>query len=109
MKEISFKKYQKAVKIVMAFHQQSEQRIAEFEKKFENSKSPYKNKKDLKVGDFVECIEVHGNSVGNLTKGKKYEVLRTSDERRENYFTIQTDKGQKRDYSCKNTQFKALM
>ena len=42
-----------------------------------NKKTPYfKNISDLQVGDYVECLALHGNSKGeNFTIGNKYLVI----------------------------------
>lgn len=105
---VTRKKYLKALKIVKAYHQQIENEVSEFQKKLENSKSLHKNKEDLKAGDFVECVEVHGNSKDSLTVGKKYEVRRTKKTTNSLMFYIYNDKDQLRHYKDENTQFKAL-
>ena len=106
---VTRKKYLKSLKIVKAYHQQIENEISEFQKKLENSKSLHKNKEDLKAGDFVECVEVHGNSKEGLTVGLKYEVQRTKKTTSSLIFYIINDKDQLRHYKEENTQFKALI
>lgn len=106
MKTITEKKYLKALKIVRAYHQQIEKEISEIPKKVENFKT--KSKEDVEAGDCLECIEVHGNSTDNLTKGKRYGIVNTDTQQRSKYFTIITDKGTKRSYNCKNSQFKVV-
>jgi hypothetical protein len=87
--------------IIEAYHMQFEESS--------KTKEKYKDKDLLVVGDFVKCIEVHGNSKGNLTKGELYEVKRTEETNRDGiYFTIANDQGKLRKYNSKNTQFKAL-
>lgn len=103
---ISEKKYLKALKTVRAYLAQIENEISEIPKKVENSTK--KEKRNMVVGDWVECIEVHGNSRDNLTKGNRYEVVRFDERHRDSYFYIITDKGTKREYNVKNTQFKAV-
>lgn len=95
---ISEKKYLKALRIVEKYHKQ----IGLIPVK--ENKPTYKRKEGLKVGEFVECIEVHGNSVNNLTKGKKYEVVNTN----QWHFYIISDKGKRKFYAFDNSQFKAL-
>jgi len=109
MKTVSDKKYKKALKTIRAYHQQFENQISEFGKKLENSKNPYKDMAHLKVGDFVECVEVHGNSKGLLTVGKKYEVRRIKDTTSSFMFYIYNDEQRGKHYKCDNTQFKALI
>lgn len=95
---ISREDYNKALDVVEAYHIQLAQLITT------PSKRKYKSLQDLEVGDFVECVEVHGNSKENLTKGKDYEVVNLS----EYDFYIISDKGRKKFYSYSNSQFKAL-
>lgn len=108
MKTVSEKKYQKALKVVRAYHQQIENEISEFGKKFENSKNVYKDNGMIKPEDFVECVEVHGNSKEGLTIGKKYQVKRIKITNSGIVFYIVNDKDQLRHYKEDNTQFKAL-
>lgn len=88
----------KAYDVIEAYHIQLAQLITT------PSKRKYKSLQDLEVGDFVECVEVHGNSKENLTKCKDYEVVNLS----EYDFYIISDKGKKKFYSYSNSQFKAL-
>jgi predicted nucleic acid-binding protein len=99
---ISEKKYLKALRLVEKYHLQIGL-IVKAEKPKEE-KARYKAKRDLNVGDVVECIEVHLNSRQNLTKGKTYEVVKTDDY----HFYIVSDKGKKKFYTYDNSQFKAL-
>ncbi|URM37150.1 hypothetical protein [Flavobacterium anhuiense] len=97
----ALKSMKEASAIIEAYHMQ-----------FEESEKPrekYKDKNLLVVGDFVQCVEVHGNSKGTLTEGEQYEVKRTEETNRDGlYFTIKNDQGKLRKYNSKNTQFKAL-
>jgi len=103
---ISKEVYLKALSIVETYHDQV--RLEALEVKAVQSN--HKSKDDLQVGDFVECVEVHGNSINNLTKGEKYEVSRTrlSYNERDKYIFIRVNSGKLKEYNVKNTQFKAL-
>lgn len=104
---IDYRLYQKALKIVLAYHQQIAQ---EAESIKPISKQLYKDKELLQVGDFVQCVEVHGNSKNNLTKGNKYEVIRTNPQNRGGlYFSIRNDHGKLCHFNSNNNQFKALI
>ena len=64
---------------------------------------------NLKKGDFVECKRIHQQSTNTITLGKIYEVIDVSeyDTSRE-WFVIIDDKGSRRSYFCKNSQFSAI-
>lgn len=100
---IKYKKYIKALAIVEAYHKQI-LNDAELLK----PKKEHKSNNEIEVGDILQCIEVHGNSVTTLTKGYKYEVRRTriSYNERDKYFYIKSDSGKLKEYNVKNTQFK---
>jgi len=100
---IKYKKYIKALAIVEAYHKQILNDAESVKPKKE-----YKSKDGIEVGGFVECIEVHGNSITTLTKGEKYEVRRTrmSYNERDKYFSIKSNSGKLKEYNIKNTQFK---
>lgn len=102
--------YLKALSIVEAYHNQVRLEVLEIKTIEEKPIEKYKNMYYVEVGDFVECIEVHGNSINNLTKGQKYEVQRTrlSYNERDKYIFIRVNSGKLKEYNVKNTQFKAL-
>ncbi|MHC0442328.1 hypothetical protein [Flavobacterium sp. 3-210] len=96
--------YLKALGIVEAYHIQIRLEALEIKEVQEKPKQQYKNKEHLNVGDAVECVEVHGNSKGNLTIGKEYPVKRING----HYFYVENDQGKIRHYSFSNSQFRAL-
>ena len=103
--------YQKALAIVNAYHEQVRLEALEIKEILEKPIQKHKNMWSIEVGDFVECVEVHKNSVNNLTEGEKYEVKRTklSYNERDKYIYIRVNSGKLKEYNVKNTQFKALI
>lgn len=99
---IKYKKYLKALATVEAYHRQVLNDCNLVQSKGVHNK--YKSIDDLQIGDLLECVEVHGNSSKNLTKGKTYETINLSDK----YFYIISDKGRKKFYGLGNSQFKVL-
>ncbi len=108
MRTIETEAYLIALQIVNVYHEEIRKEALEVAEMLGASKIQNKNKESMQTGDFVECIDVHGNSIDNLTKGKEYEVVNFRIGHRDRYFTIITNKGQKREYNCKNAQFKAI-
>lgn len=97
----ALKQMKEASAVIEAYQMQFEQDVKQKEK--------HKDKDLLLTGDEVECVEVHGNSKGNLTIGKRYPVKRTKTLHSGGlYFYIENDQGKMREYSSKNSQFKAL-
>ncbi len=71
--------------------------------------SVYKDFDKLIIGDEVECIQVHIQSLNSLTKGKKYRVLNIVEcHSGKIQFYIRADNGKIKYYKTTNSQFKAL-
>ena len=97
---ISREQYLNALELIDNYHRQNSTVI---------SKPIFKSMFNLKKGDFVECKRIHQQSTNTITLGKKYEVVEVSepDSYRE-FFYIIDDKGNRRSYFCKNSQFSAV-
>lgn len=97
---ISREQYLNALEIIDKYHRQNSTVI---------SKPILKSMFNLKRGDFVECKRIHQQSTNSITLGKKYEVVDVSnpDSYREG-FSIIDDKGNRRSYLCKSSQFYAV-
>ncbi len=93
---ISREQYLNALEIIDNYHRQKSTPIL-------------KSMFNLKKGDFVECKRVHQQNTNTLTLGKKYEVVEVpeSDGYRE-FFYIIDDKGNRKSFFCKNSQFSAV-
>lgn len=97
---ITREQYLEALDIVEAYHQQLRQ--------YSVGRS-YKGFDELKIGDNVECVLVHIQSLKCLTKGKKYEVLDVYETVGGIAFCIRDDNGKKKQYAKSNSQFKACV
>ncbi|SHG27261.1 hypothetical protein [Flavobacterium johnsoniae] len=97
----ALEKMKDASEVIEAYQMQFEEVV--------KPKDELKDKRLLVVGDEVECVEIHRNSEGKLTIGKRYPVKRTKELHRGGLlFSIENDRGKIRDYNSKNSQFKAL-
>lgn len=97
---ISREQYLNALELIDNYHRQNSTVV---------SKPIFKSMFNLKKGYFVECKRIHQQSTNSITLGKIYEVIEVSDD--DSYregFTIIDDKGSRRNYFCKNSQFSAV-
>lgn len=102
---ITREEYDEAERIVLAYHRQILTVIGSVEYKHSKTKHLY----DVKTGDYVECTFVHSASKNHLTKGKKYEVIRTEDFYSSGgRFEIETDSGKNKWYYNTNKHFKVV-
>jgi hypothetical protein len=84
---ITREEYLKALDIVEAYHEQLNLQIVR--------RSFYKVE-DLQETDFVEVVKVDTNTQKSLTVGKKYQILRFSENKYQ--FTIIDDNGKEKQY-----------
>ena len=97
---ISREQYLNALELIDNYHRQNSNVV---------SKPILKSMVSLKKGDFVECKRIHQQSTNTITLGKNYEVVEVTEpgSYRELFYIID-DKGNRRSYFCKNSQFSAV-
>lgn len=97
---ISREQYLNALELIDNYHKQNSNGM---------SKTILKSMFNLKKGDFVECKRLHQQSTNTITLGKLYEVVEVSEpDSYRDIFYIIDDKGNRRRYFCKNSQFSAV-
>jgi len=97
---ISREQYLNALELIDNYHRQNSNVV---------SKPILKSMFSLKKGDFVECKRIHRQSTNSITLGKIYEVIDVYDDyiNRECFYILD-DKGNRKKYFCKNSQFSAV-
>jgi hypothetical protein len=97
---ISREQYLNALELIDNYHRQNLTVV---------SKPIFKSMFNLKKGDFVQCKRIHQQSTNTITLGKNYEVVEVSEPNSyREFFYIIDDKGNRRSYYCKNSQFSAV-
>lgn len=94
--------YQKALKIVLAYHEQTKQEAIEIaELKGFKVVRKYRSLEEVQPEDTIVCNNVHSASRKHLTKNKEYKVTRVKWGR----FEIEVDSGIKKWYVDNNNHF----
>ena len=97
---ITREEYLKALDIVEAYHEQLNLSIV---------RRSYKSLAETEIGESIEVVAVHEQSLKCLTQGKKYEIVNTEGDRHFKYIWIIDDNGKRKRYNSTNRMFKALL